>query len=67
MSMLGKDDILRGLRKIDTLAKEAGVIIDLAVYGGAALALIFDARVQHAMWMLWSTVPLIFCVRQLPR
>jgi hypothetical protein len=44
MILLGKEDILRGLRKIDALAREAGVIIDLAVYGGAALALIFDAR-----------------------
>jgi hypothetical protein len=44
MMLLSKEDILRGLQKIDTLAKQAGVIVDLAVYGGAALALIFDAR-----------------------
>ncbi len=44
MVMLKKDDILRGLRKIDALAKEAGVIVDLSVYGGAALALAFDIR-----------------------
>ena len=44
MAMLKKDDILRGLRKIDSKAKEAGVIVDLSVYGGAALALAFDIR-----------------------
>ena len=44
MAMLKKDDILRGLRKIDAKAKEAGVIVDLSVYGGAALAIAFDIR-----------------------
>jgi hypothetical protein len=44
MTLLSKEDILRGLRKIDDLAKQKGVIIDLAIYGGAALALVFDAR-----------------------
>ena len=44
MVMLKKDDILRGLRKIDTRAREAGVIVDLSIYGGAALALAFDIR-----------------------
>ncbi len=42
--MFKKEDILRGLRKIDTLAKEAGVVVDLSVYGGAALAIAFDIR-----------------------
>ena len=42
--MLTKRDILRGLTSIDLLAKEAGVTIDLALYGGAALALVFDMR-----------------------
>jgi hypothetical protein len=42
--MLRKADILRGLRKIDEKAKQAGVVIDLAVYGGAAMALAFDLR-----------------------
>lgn len=40
--MLNKEAILRGLRRI---ARESGVTIDLAVYGGAALALVFDMRV----------------------
>lgn len=44
MSLLTKQDILRGLRKLDAKARVAGVIIDLAVYGGAALALVFDLR-----------------------
>jgi len=44
MAMLKKDDILRGLRKIDKKAKEAGIIVDLAVYGGAALAIAFNIR-----------------------
>lgn len=34
--MLHKEDILRGLRKMDALAKEAGVVVDLSIYGGAA-------------------------------
>ena len=41
MPMLEKDD---GLRKIDARAKEAGIIVDLSVYGGAALAIAFDIR-----------------------
>ena len=44
MTMLGKDDILQGFRRIDQKAKEAGVLIDLSVYGGAALMLAFDVR-----------------------
>lgn len=43
--MLNKEAILRGLRRIDAVARESGVTIDLAVYGGAALALVFDMRV----------------------
>jgi len=42
--MLDKNDILRGFRKIDAGARAAGVLIDLSVYGGAALALVFDLR-----------------------
>jgi hypothetical protein len=42
MTMLTKDDILRGLRKIDVKAKESSILIDLAIYGGAALAIAFD-------------------------
>jgi hypothetical protein len=44
MSLLAKDDILRGLRKIDERARAAGVLIDLAIYGGAALVIAFNAR-----------------------
>ena len=44
MNMLGKDDILQGFRRIDQKAKDAGVLIDLSVYGGAALMLAFDVR-----------------------
>ena len=44
MTILKNEDILRGLTKIDTLAKEAGVIVDLSIYGGAALAIAFDIR-----------------------
>jgi hypothetical protein len=42
MTMLTKDDILRGLRKIDAKAKESRILIDLSIYGGAALAIAFD-------------------------
>jgi hypothetical protein len=42
MTMLIKDDILRSLRKIDVKARESGILIDLAIYGGAALAIAFD-------------------------
>lgn len=44
MTMLTKDDILRGLRNIDAKARAAGVLIDLSIYGGAAMALAFDLR-----------------------
>ena len=44
MAMLKKEDILRGLRGIDVKAKDARILIDLSVYGGAALALAFDLR-----------------------
>lgn len=36
--------IARGLQKIDRRARAAGVVVDLAVYGGAALALAFNLR-----------------------
>ena len=42
--MLTKDDNVRGLRKLDAKAKASAVIVDMAVYGGAALALVFDLR-----------------------
>ncbi len=44
MAILGKEDILRGLRKIDAKVRAAGLIVDLAVYGGAALAIAFNLR-----------------------
>ncbi len=42
--MLSKDDILSGLERIDEEARRAGVLVDLAIYGGAALAITFDLR-----------------------
>jgi hypothetical protein len=45
MALLAKDDILRGLRKIDQKARNADLLVDLAVYGGAALAIAFDVRI----------------------
>ncbi len=44
MALLRKEDILRGLSKIDLQAREASVVVDLSVYGGAALILAFDTR-----------------------
>ena len=44
MAMLNKGDILRGLRGIDAKARGAGILVDLSVYGGAAMALAFDLR-----------------------
>lgn len=44
MTMLDRTDILRGLRRIDALALDAAILVDLAVYGGAAIALTFDVR-----------------------
>ena len=43
---LSRDDILRGLRRLDDLAKEAGKVAEIAIYGGAALSLAFDMRVS---------------------
>jgi hypothetical protein len=42
--MLSKDDILKGLRKLDQKARNEGIIVELALYGGAALVLAFDMR-----------------------
>jgi len=44
MALLSKEDILRGLKKLDAKARQAHVIVDLSIYGGAALALAFDIR-----------------------
>ena len=43
-AMLTKSDILMGLRMLDEKAKAASITVDLAVYGGAALAIAFDMR-----------------------
>jgi hypothetical protein len=43
---LTRKDILRGLEKLDAMAREANTVIELAVYGGAALALSFDMRIS---------------------
>jgi hypothetical protein len=44
MAFLTKQHILRGLHRLDEKARVAKVIVDMAVYGGAALALVFDLR-----------------------
>lgn len=44
MILLSKEDILRGLSKIDEMAKKEKIIIELSIYGGAALSLSFDLR-----------------------
>lgn len=44
MTSLTKDDILRGLHALDAKARAAGMIVEFAIYGGAALALGFDLR-----------------------
>jgi hypothetical protein len=37
MALLQKEDILRGLSKIDLQARAASVVVDLSVYGGACV------------------------------
>ena len=44
--LLSRDDILRGLGRLNTLAKAADVIVDIAVYDGAALVIAYNARVM---------------------
>jgi hypothetical protein len=44
MAHLTKNDIEHGLQSIDQRAKLAGVLIELSVYGGAVLSLVFNAR-----------------------
>lgn len=43
---LTRGDILRGLRRLDELARKEKKIVEIAIYGGAALALAFDMRVS---------------------
>ena len=42
--MLTRQDILDALRRLDEIARERGVMIDIAIYGGAALSLTYDIR-----------------------
>jgi hypothetical protein len=42
--LLSKTDILEGLTLLDKKARSADITVDLAIYGGAALALAFDMR-----------------------
>jgi hypothetical protein len=44
MTLLSKEDILLGLARLDKKARRARMTIELAIYGGAALALAFDMR-----------------------
>lgn len=44
--MLSREDILRGLTKLDARAREAGILIDMAVYGGSAMA----RRLWRSSW-----------------
>lgn len=39
---LTREDILQGLDRINELAKQSGIIVDMAIYGGAALSIAFD-------------------------
>ena len=41
---LNRDELLSGLSRLDELAREKGVLIDLTVYGGAALSIVYDLR-----------------------
>ena len=42
--LLSSSDIRRGLHRLDELAEASNVTVDLAIYGGAAMVLAFDAR-----------------------
>ncbi len=42
---LTRRDIMRGLARLDVMAREVNKVVEIAVYGGAALALAFDMRV----------------------
>lgn len=42
--MLTRQDIFEGLQRLDELAREHGVMIDIAIYGDAALSLVYDIR-----------------------
>ena len=42
--LLTKDEIISGLRALDDKARSAGLTVEIAIYGGASLALAFDMR-----------------------
>lgn len=42
--MLTRDDIVAGFQELGRLAQEAGVFVDLAVYGGSAIAIAWQFR-----------------------
>jgi hypothetical protein len=44
-AVLSREDILRGLRRLDEKARKADRVVEIAIYGGAALCLAFDTRV----------------------
>jgi hypothetical protein len=44
MIILRKEDIQRGLEQLDQKAKRDGLVVDISVYGGAALILAFDLQ-----------------------
>lgn len=44
MAHLTKSDIEEGLQRIDGRARRAGVLVEVSVYGGAVLSLVFNAR-----------------------
>ena len=39
-----RDDMIRGLLRMHGLAAEEGELLDLTLYGGAAMALVWDLR-----------------------
>lgn len=41
---LTRAQLLAGLKRLDELARKEGVLVDLTIYGGAALALVYDLR-----------------------
>jgi hypothetical protein len=43
--MLSKNDIEDGLKRLGEIAEEHGMIIDISVYGGSALAIAWNSRV----------------------
>jgi hypothetical protein len=42
--LLSKEQIISGLKNLDAKARSAEIMIDIAIYGGASLALAFDMR-----------------------